>query len=253
MANPFLTVNDEPIILGQALKYLQAAVKLQPMVTDILREYILDRELQSRTDLDIPAASIEQSVVNFRLERNLSDPQAFQQWLESNRMTYEAFHQQIVSGFKREKLKLSIVQPQLEEYFQQRKPALDAVVLSRISLNDYELAETLVSRLKEQESRFEELAREYSITNERSFGGMMGAVGWSTIPDNLKVILQQTPPGQIVGPMEVEGGWCIFRVDEFLEASLDNPQVKQRLQNELFDQWLNQQLQSAKITLNIQD
>jgi parvulin-like peptidyl-prolyl isomerase len=67
------------------------------------------------------------------------------------------------------------------------------------------------------------------------------------------VILQQTPPGQIVGPMEVEGGWCIFRVDEFLEASLDNPQVKQRLQNELFDQWLNQQLQSAKITLNIQE
>ncbi|MCF3608645.1 hypothetical protein L2E81_19530 [Planktothrix agardhii 1033] len=47
MANPFLTVNDEPIILGQALKYLQAAGKLQPMVTDILREYILDRELQS--------------------------------------------------------------------------------------------------------------------------------------------------------------------------------------------------------------
>jgi parvulin-like peptidyl-prolyl isomerase len=253
VANPFLTVNDEPILLSQALKYLQAAGKLQPMITDILREYILDRELQSRPDLDVPAASIEQSVVNFRLERNLSDPQAFQQWLESNRMTYEAFHEQIVSGFKREKLKLSVVQPQLEEYFQERKPALDAVVLSRISLNDYELAETLSSRLKERDTRFEELAREYSITNERSFNGMMGAVAWSTFPDYLKVVLQQTIPGQIVGPLEVEGGWCIFRVDEFLEASLDNPQVKQRLQNELFERWLNQQLQSVKITLNIQD
>jgi len=38
-----------------------------------------------------------------------------------------------------------------------------------------------------------------------------------------------------------------------LEASLDNPQLKQRLQNELFERWLNQQLQSVKITLNIQD
>jgi len=253
VANPFLTVNDEPILLSQALKYLQTAGKLQPMITDILREYILDRELQSRLDLDVPPASIEQAVVNFRLERNLSDPQAFQQWLESNRMSYEAFHQQIVSGFKREKLKLSVVQPQLEDYFQERKPALDAVVLSRISLNDYELAETLSSRLKEQDTRFEELAREYSITNERSFNGMMGAVGWSTLPDALKVVLQQTTAGQIVGPLEVEGGWCIFRVEQFLEASLDNLQLKQRLQNELFERWLNQQLQSTKITLNIQD
>ncbi|VXD22745.1 PpiC-type peptidyl-prolyl cis-trans isomerase [Planktothrix serta PCC 8927] len=253
MANPFLTVNEEPILLSQALKYLQTAGKLQPLITDILREYILDRELQSRSDLDIPPASIEQAVVNFRLERNLSDPQAFQQWLESNRMSYEAFQQQIVSGFKREKLKLSVVQPQLEEYFQQRKPALDAVVLSRISLNDYELAETLSLRLKEQDTRFEELAKEYSITNERSFNGMMGAVAWSTLPDALKVVLQQTTAGQIVGPLEVEGGWCIFRVEQFLEASLDNPQLKQRLQNELFERWLNQQLQSAKISLNIQD
>ena len=212
MANPFITVNDESIVLGQALKYLQAAGKLQPMITDILREYILDRELKSRSDLDIPVASIEQAVVNFRLQRNLSDPQAFQQWLENNRMSYEAFHQQIIAGFKREKLKLLVVEPELENYFLQRKPALDAVVLSRISLNDYELAETLSNRLKEQETRFEELAKEYSITNERSFNGMMGAVALSTVPDSLKVVLQQTLPGQIVGPLEVEGGWCIFRV-----------------------------------------
>lgn len=130
MANPFITVNDESIVLGQALKYLQAAGKLQPMITDILREYILDRELKSRSDLDIPVASIEQAVVNFRLQRNLSDPQAFQQWLENNRMSYEAFHQQIIAGFKREKLKLLVVEPELENYFLQRKPALDAVVLS---------------------------------------------------------------------------------------------------------------------------
>ncbi|CAD5943756.1 Peptidylprolyl isomerase [Planktothrix tepida] len=253
MANPFLTVNDEPIILGQALKYLQTAGKLQPMITDILREYILDRELQARSDLDVPAASIEQAVVNFRLERNLSDPQAFQQWLENNRMSYEGFHQQIMLGFKREKLKLLVVEPELENYFVQRKPALDAVILSRISLNDYELAETLFNRLKEQETRFEELAKEYSITNESSFNGMMGAVSLSTLPDSLKVIVQQTLPGQIISPQEVEGGWCIFRVEQFLEASLENPQIKQRLQNELFERWLNQQLQSAKITLNIQD
>ena len=251
MTTPFLIVNEEPISLSQSLKYLQTAGKLQPMITDILRQYIIDREIQSRSDLETSSATIEQSIINFRLERNLSDPQVFQQWLESNRMTFDSFHAQISEGYKVAKLRSSIVNPSLDAYFQERKPFLDAVVLSRISVEDYELAETLYARLKEQETRFEELAREYSITSEKAFNGMMGAINWANIPDNLKPILQQSVAGQIIGPVEVEGGWCIFRVEQFLETSLESPQVRQQLETELFERWLNEQLKSLKITLQV--
>lgn len=251
MTTPFLSVNEEPISLSQSLQYLQTAGKLQPMITEILRQYIIDREIKSRSDLEASPAAIEQSIINFRLERNLSDPQAFQQWLESNRMTYESFHAQISDSFKVAKFRVSVVGPNLEAYFQERKPFLDAVVLSRISVEDYELAETLYARIKEQETRFEELAREYSITSEKAFNGMMGAVNWANIPDNLKLTLQQSVAGQIIGPIEVEGGWCIFRVEQFLETSLENPQIRQKLENELFERWLNEQLKSLKITLQV--
>ncbi|ERT05834.1 PPIC-type PPIASE domain protein [Lyngbya aestuarii BL J] len=253
MAQPFLTVNDEPITLGQSLRYLQSSGKLQSFIGEMLRQYILDKELEAQENLNINSASVEQAVINFRLERNLSDPQAFQEWLERNQMSYDSFHQQVEAGFKRETLKLSIVQPQLEAYFQERKSFLDTIILSRIVVADYELAETLHRRLQEEEARFEQLAREYSLTPERNVNGMMGAVSLGSLPENLKPIMTGAALGQIVGPVEIEGRWCIFRVEQLIEASFEDSKLKQKLQNELFERWINEKLKSLTVKMQIAD
>ncbi len=251
MSQPFLTVNDDPISLGQSLKYLQASGKLQSFLGEMLRQYVIEQALQSREDLNLNPAAIEQAVINFRIERNLSDPQAFQQWLDQNRMTYSAFHEQVTSGFKRESLKVSIVEPQLEEYFQERKSFLDTVILSRIVVEDQELANTLARKLSEDVSSFEQLAREHSITNERHVNGMMGPVSQGTLPDNIKESLATATPGSLIGPVEIENRWCLFRVEEFIEVSLDDPKVKQRLQNELFERWVNEKLKTLTVKMQI--
>jgi len=67
---PFLIVDDQPISLTQALSYLQASGKLQPFILEILRRNILEQE-QTRDDLDISTAVIEQAVIDFRLEQQL--------------------------------------------------------------------------------------------------------------------------------------------------------------------------------------
>jgi len=64
MTNPFL---------AQALKYLQSSGKLQPFIVEILRQYIIEQELQTRDDLDISPALTEQAVIDFRLQRQ-TDP-----------------------------------------------------------------------------------------------------------------------------------------------------------------------------------
>ena len=50
MSQPFLTVNDDPISLGQSLKYLQASGKLQSFLGEMLRQYVIVHALQSRED-----------------------------------------------------------------------------------------------------------------------------------------------------------------------------------------------------------
>jgi parvulin-like peptidyl-prolyl isomerase len=245
-----LIVNDEPLPLRQCLRYLQAAGKLQGFIGDILRQYVLERELDTREDLDVNPAMVEQAVVDFRLQNELTEPQAFQDWLARNGSSYEVFHKQILSSFKLEKLKAQIAEARLQEYFIERKLMLDRVVLSRIVVDSKELAEELHSQISEGAS-FEQLAQEYSKSDERVANGMMGPVSRGTMPDGLRAAIDSANPGTLVGPMQIENYWALFRVEQFLPATLEDNQLKQAIQNELFDRWIAEKIQTMTVKLQV--
>ncbi|MBL1178498.1 peptidylprolyl isomerase [Pantanalinema sp. GBBB05] len=247
-----LIVDEQPLTLRQCLKYLQMGGKLQPFIGDILKQYVIERELETRQDLDINSATVEQAVVDFRLQQKLTDPKSFQEWLNRNGTTYELFHSQIVNGFKLEKLKNQIAEARLQEYFIERKLLLDRVVLSRIVVASKELAEELHTQINEG-ANFEQIAREYSTADERVANGMMGPVSRGTLPDVLRAAIDSANPGELVGPIAVESYWAIFRVEQFLPATLEDGQLKQALQNELFERWLAEKIQTMTVKLQVSE
>ena len=251
MEATFLTVDDQPLSLGQALNYLQSTGKLKNFIGDILRQYVLEQELNNRDDLDITSAVIEQAVIDFRLSRQLTDPNAFSEWLASNGTNHTAFHAQITSGIKQAKLKNAIAEPKLSEYFIGRKLFLDRIVLSRLVVDRKELAEELKSQIIEGEASFEQLAKEYSITDDRLVNGMMGPISRGTLPDTLRAIIDATGTGEIAGPVELEDRWGLFRVEQVLPATLDDNQLKTALIDELFEQWLTQKIQKLTVKLQV--
>lgn len=242
-----LTVDDQPIYLNQALRYLHSSGQLQPFVLAIARRNILEQEIQVRKDLNITPETIEQSIIDFRLEQQLTDSKVFQEWLISNGLDYSAFHKQVTFGFKQEKLKVKVTEPKLQEYFIENKIFLDKVVLSRIIVNEQELAEELKSQILEG-ARFEQLAQEYSIADDRIVNGMMGPISRGQLPESLRVLVDQASPGEVIGPTQHEGWYGLFRVEKFLPASLEG-QLKQDLQNQLFEQWLQEKMQNVTIKL----
>jgi parvulin-like peptidyl-prolyl isomerase len=250
VSQSFLTVDDQPISLAQALQYLQTSGRLKAFISDILRQHVIERELKTRQDLEVNPALIEQAVIDFRLQRQLTDPKVFTEWLKSNGQDYTTFHASVAFGFKLEKLKAQITEPKLPEYFIDRKLILDRVVLSRILVNERELAEELATQIEEGTS-FEQLAREYSIADDRILNGMMGPVSRGALPDALRAAIDSVSPGELIGPMELEGRWLLFRVEQFLPASLDDPQLKLALQNELFEQWIAREIQNMNVTLQV--
>lgn len=245
----FLIVDEQPISLAEALKHLQSSGKLQTFILDILRQRIIEQELQTRDDLDINPGVIEQSVIDFRLQQQLTEPNKFQEWLNSNGLDYPSFHKQVGFGFKLEKLKAQITQPRLQEYFIEQKLFLDRVVLSRLIVTEQELAEELKSQILEG-ARFEQLVQEYSITDDRILNGMMGAVSRGQLPDPVRSVVDLASPGEVVGPIKIEEWYCLFRVEKFLPAELEG-QLKQDLENQLFEQWLGEKLQKLNIKLQV--
>lgn len=199
----FLTIDDQPIPIGQAVKYLQASGKLGQFIGDILRQYVIEQEIATREDMEITPALTEQTIIDFRLKNQLTDPQQFQEWLKNNGTDYATFHSSVAFGFKLEKLKALVAEAKLQEYFIERKIFLDRVVLSRIIVDNRELAEELQTQIEEG-ARFEQLAKEYSLADDRIVNGMMGPVSRGTMPDILRAAVDVATPGQIVGPIELE-------------------------------------------------
>ena len=247
-----LVVDEKPLSLRQCLRYLQAAGKLQAFVGDILRQYVLEQTLETRQDIEISPAIIEQAVIDFRLQQQLTDGKVFQEWLNRNGLNYEQFHSQIASSFKLEKLKAQVTNDRLPEHFIERKVFFDRVVLSRIVVASKELAEELHSQIGEG-ANFEQLAREYSTADERVANGMMGPVSRGTLPDTLRAAIDAASPGAMVGPLEVDKLWAIFRVEQFLPATLEDNQLRQAMQNELFEKWLSDKIQTMTVKLQVNE
>jgi hypothetical protein len=250
-SEPFLTIADQPISIGQAFRYLQAGRKLDSFIGEIVRQYVVEQEINSQEDFKINTALVEQAVIDFRLQQQLTDPQRFQEWLSANGLTYEAFHNQVSYGFKLKKLKEEIASAKLQDYFISRKVFLDRVVLSRIIVDNQELADELRSQIDEGTAQFEQLAKEYSLTDDRIMNGMVGPVSRGTMPDVLRSAIDLAQLGDVVGPLGMENRWGLFRIEEFLPASLEDAQVRQSLQDELFEQWLGEKIQKLPIRLQV--
>jgi len=246
----FLTADEQPISLGQALRYLESSGKLDSVVWEIMRQHVLEQELQTLEDIDISSDLIEQVVIDFRLNNQLTDSASFQRWLAQENLDYSTFKRQITSSLKLEKLKAQVTEPNIQEYFIERKIFLDRVVLSRLVVEEQALAEELKSQIIEDGVRFEQLVQEYSITEDRTLNGMMGAISKGTLPDVLRAAINLAKPGELIEPLEIEGLWYLVRVEKILDASLDE-QLKQQLEDELFEEWLEDKITNINVKLQV--
>jgi parvulin-like peptidyl-prolyl isomerase len=246
----FLTVDDQDISIRDALRFLQAGGKLQQFIADILRQYVLQNELETRDDLTIDDAVIQQAIIDFRMQQKLTDPPSFQEFLNRNGLDAIAFQKQIANNFRLEKLKAVITEPKLQEYFIERKVFLDRVILSRIIVDAEEMAEELKAQIAEGES-FERLAQEHSVTDDKLVNGMMGPVSRGTLPDEIRAKIDAAQPGDILGPLALENRWGLFRLEKQLEASMDDVTMQQSLRNEVFERWMSEKIQKMAVKLQV--
>ena len=109
----FITVDGKPLSLQQSLMYLRATGRLEPFISDILRQYVTEQEIKRREDVAIEPGTIEQSIIDFRLEHQLTDSKKFQDWLNSNGLDFSTFHAQVMARFQQEKLKEVVTKDKL--------------------------------------------------------------------------------------------------------------------------------------------
>ncbi|HIK17536.1 MAG TPA: hypothetical protein IGS53_19905 [Leptolyngbyaceae cyanobacterium M33_DOE_097] len=240
-SSAFITVNEQPITLEQATYYLQIAGKFQPFLLEILHQHAINQALQIHSHLQFSNDSVEQLLINFRVEQELTNPQDFENWLVSHGINYETFRQQYIRYLTSERLKHWLSQSRLQPYFEQRKPFLDQVILSWVVVKTKELADTLRQQI-EAGTEFEDLTDvDVAIAELFHYGDL---------PVEIQDAIAEVQPGRLIGPLLLDHDWYVLRLEELQLAELDDALAEQ-LQDEIFAQWLTEQVSAMSVKLEV--
>jgi parvulin-like peptidyl-prolyl isomerase len=234
---PFTTVNHHNILP------LLASYQMMPQ---LLRERIID---EATASIECTPEEIEQAYKKFYQTNSISSDKELQVWLQRHSMTVTQLELTVIRPLKLQKFKQQTWGNQLEAYFWQRKADLDLVIYSTIKVADKDLAQELFFRISEGEQTFTEAAQKYSQGIEAYTGGMMTPTSIGRLPKALSQILKFLNPGELYHPIAFNNCFTIVRLEQIIPAKL-NPPTAQSLLDELFEAWVQKQLQTLKTQQN---
>ncbi|MFM7313755.1 MAG: peptidylprolyl isomerase [Cyanobium sp.] len=135
-----------------------------------------------------------------------------------------------------------------EKRFLERKAELDRVVYSLIRVQDKGLAQELYLRIAEGEGTFADLAASYSQGDEKSRNGIVGPAPLNQSHPQITERLRSAQPKQLFAPFFISPWWIVLRLEDLKAASFDD-EMKLMMGRDLFQEWVNEQLQSQMLEL----
>jgi parvulin-like peptidyl-prolyl isomerase len=129
----------------------------------------------------------------------------------------------------------------LEAFFLERRADLEQVVYGLIRLRSQGAAEELYLRLVDDDADFGELAREYSLGEERFTRGLVGPMNINKTHPTLRAVLEKMTVGDVHPPMRLDKWILLLKMEYRKPASLSD-EIRQQLYQELFNNELDKTL-----------
>ncbi|WP_026733354.1 peptidylprolyl isomerase [Fischerella sp. PCC 9605] len=223
-------------ILKEELISLVASYQLLPQ---LLREMIVEGAIAS---ISCTQEEVAIACQKFLQQHQITNAATHEAWLRRYGMTHQQFQALATRKLRIEKFQQQTWGHKLESYFLERKKYLDRVVYSMIRTQDPGIAQELYFRIQAREQSFGELAKNYSVGPEAYTNGIVGPVEMGTLHPGLARQLQVSQPGQLWHPISFGEYFVIIQLEKLLPAQL-NAFMRQRLLRELFEDWLQEQIQ----------
>lgn len=215
-------------------------VTRSPLLPQPLRESLIKGAI---APFNCTEEEVRKACQLFYHRNNLNSEGELQAWLKRCGMSQEQLGEKVTRRIRLEKFKQATWGHQVEYYFHQRKRELDQVVYSCLRTKEFSVALELYLSIKKGEQIFAELARAFSQGSEAKLDGLMGPVELGTLSPNLAGLLRSSQSSQLWSPQPSGDGYIIVRLEKLIPAQL-NEWMRQRLLNELFDRWLQEQYNS---------
>jgi parvulin-like peptidyl-prolyl isomerase len=211
------------------------------LVPQLAREMILDRSI---ADHRVSEDEQMEALKRFYQQNQLNTDQDLDKWLQQQRLSREGLVALVDRELRLQKFKTAKWENQVESHFVQRKAQIDQVVFSMIRVKEVDVAEEIYFRILSQEATFAELAPRYSNGIEAKTKGISGPVELGRLDATLANALIIAQPEEVLAPINISGWWVVIQLEALISAELDDP-TRQRLIEELFTLWINEQTQQT--------
>ena len=220
---------------------LLALIARQGLLRSYVRQCILSSLLQQE---QLSEDERRQAFSSFSQKYKLANQRALEQFCASNFLDSETLAFKIELPIRLSRHVKRFFESNAEARFLNRKQHLDRVVYSLIRTRDPGLARELYLQIVDGEAAFSDLAIQHGEGSERQSHGIVGPVPIAQAHPQLVERLVTASLGEVQEPFKIEKWWLIVRVESLIPASFDESMALQ-MSNELFDEWVEGQVESC--------
>lgn len=153
----------------------------------------------------------------------------------------DALRKERLSRFRQAAFSLHV-----EEHFSRTKRDRDRIIYSMLRCKSRSRLEEISLAIREGELDFAAAAIRFSEGPESAQGGRIGPISPDAGHPELKSRLSKANEGDLIGPFAIGGMNVLLRLDARITSRLDETLQNQLLQ-ELYDAWLDRQLQALEV------
>ena len=204
------------------------------LLNQFLRNFITNI-ICSNVDLNI---NIDEINEDFCKKNNLLDEKALLQNLSLRGINMDDHKRNLENSEKIKYIALQEFSKNAETEFINSKTLLDQYTYSLITVKESDLAHEIYLQLDSEEAEFSSLAKKYSLEGNTNKMGIIGPQSLASAHPVLKENLLTAKNGELLNPFRVDSWWVIVRLEEKIEAKLDDF-TRQKITLSLFDKWVN--------------
>lgn len=232
-----------PIEIAEVLETLKQNMSLVEICEQILKQKIILQTADSQ-NITVAPEEIQNEVDEIRRNKHLEKASDTMAWLNEQMVTPDEWEIAIQSHVLTKKLAEHLFEEQVEPFFAERRLNFDRFIVYQISLECQNFAQELFYQIEEEEISFYEAARLHNLDeNARYLCGYIGEKNRLDFPPDIAAAIFQDPLpiGILLGPIQIEEVYHLFRIEKHIPAEL-NPDVRQEILHDLFDEWINKEL-----------
>ncbi|MFN2269082.1 MAG: SurA N-terminal domain-containing protein [Desulfonatronovibrio sp.] len=212
---------------------------LEQMVNDIL----LKKEAE-KYGIEVGKREIENHIREVRSENNLS-MEEFEEHLESEGLTLEAYKEQISDSIIRQRVlsmmvrrKVMVTSEEIESFYQKytKEYQEEKISLQVILVPDVQQAESVREKITQGEMTFDQAAENFSKGPNASEGGDLGTVNLQNLAPEWQQALENLDPGEISSPFEVRGSGALLKLKEtHSSGAIPLSEVEDKIREQIFN------------------